>query len=203
MAERQMQAMALVVHQMICDGELFNSKKLSKITVIVRTFFKKISFILYIKYINPSSRLRIFMSVINFVHKMSPLFGVYYRFCARNVLTFFLHFIFGAQNVLTFCVHFILPHFVPGNFRWPTVSVANTPSLLERRKPSKEAGRRPAILRVLIITFNIFFRKNTSNWIWSIQRNPNVKKIRLWLKSTKSLLMVWNQWPLTKRIKRS
>ena len=46
MAERQMQAMALVVHQMICDGELFNSKKLSKITVIVRTFFKKISFIL-------------------------------------------------------------------------------------------------------------------------------------------------------------
>ena len=108
MAERQMQAMALVVHQMICDGELFNSKKLSKITVIVRTFFKKISFILYIKYIPPSSRLRIFMSVINFVHKMSPLFGVYYRFCAQNVLTFFVHFIFCVRNVFSFYVRFFL-----------------------------------------------------------------------------------------------
>ena len=99
------------------------------------------------------------MSVINFVHKMSPLFGVYYRFCARNVLTFFVHFIFCARNVLTFCVHFILPHFVPGNFRWPTVSVENTPSLLGRRKLSKEAGRRPAIQQVTLkrngsISFN-------------------------------------------------
>ena len=33
MAERQMQAMALVVHQMICDGELFNFKKLTIILV--------------------------------------------------------------------------------------------------------------------------------------------------------------------------
>ena len=102
MAERQMQAMALVVHQMICDGELFNSKKLSKITVIVHTFFKKISFILYIKYINPSSRLRIFMSVINFVHEMSPLFGVYYRFRARNVLTFCSLYFLCAK-----CPHFL------------------------------------------------------------------------------------------------
>ena len=34
---------------------------------------------------------------------------------------------------------------------WPTVSVTNTPSLLGRRKPSKDAGRRPAIQRVHIV----------------------------------------------------
>ena len=54
MAERQMQAMALVVHQMICDGELFNSKKLSKITVIVRVTLKingSISFNEWKKYV--------------------------------------------------------------------------------------------------------------------------------------------------------
>ena len=37
---------------------------------------------------------------------------------------------------------------VPRNFLWLIVSVANTPSLLGRRKPSKEAGRRPANQRV-------------------------------------------------------
>ena len=39
---------------------------------------------------------------------------------------------------------------VPGCLYWPTVSAANTPSLLGRRKPSKDAGRRPAIQRVIL-----------------------------------------------------
>ena len=34
---------------------------------------------------------------------------------------------------------------VPRNFLWLIVSVANTPSLLGRHKPSNYAGRRPAI----------------------------------------------------------
>ena len=34
--------------------------------------------------------------------------------------------------------------------QWLTVSVANTPTSLGRRKPSKDAGRRPAIQRVSI-----------------------------------------------------
>ena len=41
--------------------------------------------------------------------------------------------------------------FVSRILLWPTVSVTNTPSLLGRRKPSKDAGRRPAIQRVNII----------------------------------------------------
>ena len=32
-----------------------------------------------------------------FVHKMSSLFGVYYRFCAPNVCTFCVYFIFAHQ----------------------------------------------------------------------------------------------------------
>ena len=38
--------------------------------------------------------------------------------------------------------------------QWPTVSVANTPSFLGRRKPSKDAGRRPAIQRVCYSKFS-------------------------------------------------
>ena len=63
------------------------------------------------------------MSVIIFVHQMSTLFGVRYRFCAQNVstfdryrfcaqnvCTFCVQFIFCAQNVYTFGVHFIFVH---------------------------------------------------------------------------------------------
>ena len=108
--------------------------------------------ILYIKYINPSSCLKIlctkcqslFVSTINFVYKMSSLFFVHFIFCARNVLTFCIHFIFSLT------ILYPKVHFVPGNSKWPTVSVANTPILLGRRTPSKEAGWRPAIQRVNI-----------------------------------------------------
>ena len=58
-----------------------------------------------------------------FVHKMSWLFGVYYRFCAPNVCTFlFILFLrtkclqflcllyFCAPNACTFCVYLIFVH---------------------------------------------------------------------------------------------
>ena len=54
--------------------------------------------------------LHFLVSAIDFVHEMSTLFGVCYRFCVQNVCTFCVHFIFCVQNVYTFGVHFIFLH---------------------------------------------------------------------------------------------
>ena len=62
------------------------------------------------------------------------------------------HFILYVLFILLLCVCHPF-YFRPCNVcQWPTISVANTPSFLGRRKPSKDAGRRPAIQRVCLKT---------------------------------------------------
>ena len=65
------------------------------------------------------------------------------------------HFILSILFILPLCLSSFYT-VCPFYFRqcnvcpWPTVSVANTPSFLGRHKPSKDAGRRPAIQRVCL-----------------------------------------------------
>ena len=80
---------------------------------------------------------------------------------------------FDCQSAIYLCYHFCP---VPNRFNWnlavnwlqkfhwltvsvPTISVAKTPSYLGRCKPSKVAGRRPAIQRVYYNMFPLFYVK--------------------------------------------
>ena len=112
--------------------------------------------ILYIKYINPSSCLRILMSVINFVHQMSALFmstlflctkclhfSCLFYFCAPNVLLYFY-----APNVCTFCIYFIFVHQISALFVSTLFLCTKCLLLTWVVVVKQKVGRRPTIQRV-------------------------------------------------------